>query len=129
MGNSKRIACSYADLPNSTKIGRKILFADGGVSSIVKKIDGNIVTVEILNDGKLGSRKNMCLPGAVITLPTITDYDKHDIIDFGLKNKVDYIAVSFARYKKDLDDLRKMMIEKDPEHGARVQLVSKIENH
>ncbi len=92
----------------------------------MKKIENGIVTVEVLNDGKLGSKKNMCLPGAVITLPTITEYDKYDIIDFGLKHKVDFIAVSFARYKSDLDNLRRMMIEKDPELGARIQLVSKI---
>lgn len=71
----------------------------------------------------------MCLPGAVITLPTIGPADEDDIINFGLKHKVDYIAVSFARYKKDLDNLRKLLVEKDPEHGPFVQLVSKIENH
>ena len=90
------------------------MIADGGISTTVKKISDGIVTVEVLNDGKIGSRKNMCLPGCTIKLPTITDYDEHDIIDFGLKYKVDYIAVSFARYKKDLDDLRAMLIAKDP---------------
>lgn len=86
------------------------MIADGGISTRVTKIDGNIVTVEVLNEGKIGSKKNMCLPGAVITLPTIGPEDENDIINFGLKHKVDYIAVSFARYKKDLDNLRKMMI-------------------
>lgn len=50
-------------------------------------------------------------------------------MEYGLKHKVNYIAVSFARYKKDLDDLRKLIVEKDPEHGPYVQLISKIENH
>ena len=84
------------------------------------------MTVEVLNDGKIGSRKNMCLPGCTVNLPTITDYDEVDIVDFGLKYKVDYIAVSFARYKKDLENLRKYLIKKDPEHGPNIQLVSKI---
>jgi pyruvate kinase len=110
-------------------VGRKILIADGGISAVVKKIENDIVTVEVLNDGKIGSKKNMCLPGAVITLPTIGPGDEEDIIGFGLKHKVDYIAVSFARYKSDLDNLRKLLIEKDPEHGPYVQLISKIENH
>lgn len=70
----------------------------------------------------------MCLPGAVIKLPTIGPEDEIDIIDFGIKHKVDYIAVSFARYKKDLDDLRKLLIEKDPVHGKFIQLISKIQN-
>lgn len=71
----------------------------------------------------------MCLPGCTVTLPTIGPNDEEDIINFGLKHKVNYIAVSFARYKKDLDNLRKMLIEKDPDHGPYVQLISKIENH
>lgn len=62
------------------KVGNKVLFADGGISSIVKKVDNGIVTVEISNDGKLGNKKNMCLPGVKITVPTIEDYDRHDII-------------------------------------------------
>ena len=68
----------------------------------------------------------MCLPGCQVTLPTIGPSDEDDIINFGLKHKVNYIAVSFARYKKDLDNLRKMIIEKDPEHGPYIQLISKI---
>ena len=82
-----------------------------------------------MNDGKLGSKKNMCLPGVPITLPTICDYDQYDIVQFGLKHKVDYIAVSFARYLKDLTGLRAYLKAKDPEHGPNVHLISKIENH
>ncbi len=102
------------------------MFADGNISSVVKKIENGLVTVQVLNDGKLGSKKNMCLPGCPITLPTINSYDEYDIVEFGLKRKVDYIAVSFSRFKKDLTDLRRYMIEKDPVHGPNVHLISKI---
>lgn len=91
-----------------------ILIADGGISTQVVKIQNNIVTVEVLNHGKIGSKKNMCLPGCVINLPTIGEVDKNDIINFGVVNKIDFIAISFARYKKDLDDLRKLLVQKDP---------------
>lgn len=70
----------------------------------------------------------MCLPGSVINLPTIGPNDENDIVNFGVKHNVDFIAVSFARYKKDLDNLRKLLIEKDPENGKYIQLISKIEN-
>lgn len=96
---------------------------------MVKKIEDGIVTVQILNDGKLGNKKNMCLPGVKITLPTIGTYDEYDIVEFGLKDKVDYIAVSFARYGTDLTKLRQYLAEKDPEHGPNIHLISKIENH
>jgi pyruvate kinase len=129
MGTTKRIACSYDNLCESAKVGKKILFADGSVSSVIKKIENGIVTVHVLNDGKLGSKKNMCLPGVPITLPTIGTYDEYDIVEFGLKHKVDYIAVSFARYLTDLTKLREYLIAKDPIHGPNIHLISKIENH
>ena len=106
-----------------------MLFADGGVSSVVRKVENGIVTVEILNDGKLGNKKNMCLPGVHIDLPTIGEYDMLDIVDFGLKNKVDYIAVSFSRTREDLVKLREYICAKDPVHGPNIHLISKIENH
>lgn len=113
----------------STAVGKKILLADGGISTQVVKIDRDIVTTEVLNDGKIGSRKNMALPGATIKLPTITKTDEHDAINFGLKHKVNFMAVSFARQKKDIDYLRKILHDNDPVHAPYVQIISKIENH
>lgn len=114
MGTNERIACSYKDLNTSVSVGSKILIADGTISTIVEHTDEQIVRVKVLNNGKIGSRKNMCLPGSVINLPTIGPNDENDIVNFGVKHNVDFIAVSFARYKKDLDNLRKLLIEKDP---------------
>ena len=51
----------------------------------------------------------MCLPGAVINLPTITKTDENDALNFGLKHRVNFMAVSFARQKKDIDYLRKIL--------------------
>ena len=82
-----------------------------------------------MNDGKIGEKKNMCLPGGAITLDTITEVDKIDIVNFGLKYQVDQIAVSFARRGKDLSDLRRMLVDLDPTHGPNVDLIAKIENH
>ncbi len=39
----------------------------------------------------------MNLPGAVVDLPTLTDKDKSDIIDFGIPQGIDFIAASFVR--------------------------------
>lgn len=126
LGNEKRIACSYHNLARTTAVGKKILIADGTVIGTVKAIQSGIVTIEVMNDGKIGEKKNMCLPGGSITLDTITEVDKIDIVNFGLKYQVDQIAVSFARRGKDLTDLRRMLIELDPSHGPNVDLVAKI---
>ncbi len=39
----------------------------------------------------------MNLPGAVVDLPTLTDKDKSDIVDFGIPQGIDFVAASFVR--------------------------------
>lgn len=38
LGTNRRIACSYQDLVKSAVVGKKVLFADGGISSVIKKV-------------------------------------------------------------------------------------------
>jgi pyruvate kinase len=113
-------------LTKSTGVGKIILIADGTIKGIVRSIVKGIVTIEIVSDGKLGQKKNMCLPGCKINLPTITELDKIDIAEFGIKYQIDMIAVSFTRRGKDLIDLRNFLIQKDPVHGPNIHLISKI---
>ena len=39
----------------------------------------------------------MNLPGAIVDLPTLTEKDEIDLVEFGIKNSVDMIAASFVR--------------------------------
>ncbi len=39
----------------------------------------------------------MNLPSAVVDLPTLTDKDKDDIVNFGIPQGIDFIAASFVR--------------------------------
>ena len=45
----------------------------------------------------MGERKNVNIPGAHIEIDTITEKDRNDIVNFGVKHDVDFIALSFAR--------------------------------
>jgi pyruvate kinase len=49
------------------------------------------------NSAKIGEKKNMNLPGAIIDLPVLTEKDETDLIDFGLKQGIDMVAASFVR--------------------------------
>ncbi len=70
----------------------------------------------------------MCLPGCEVLLPTINKYDQWDILEFGVKHKVEFIAVSFARFKKDIQYIRQIISKVDPDYAQKVQIISKIEN-
>jgi pyruvate kinase len=66
----------------------------------------------------------MNLPGVIVDLPTLTDKDKVDLIEWGVKNQVDFIAASFVRKGEDLDNIRAVL----GEEGASINIISKIEN-
>lgn len=73
----------------------------------------------------MGERKNVNLPGIVVDLPTLTDKDKEDILQWGVPNNIDMIALSFVRKGSDLVNVRKVL----GPHAKRIKLMSKVCMH
>jgi pyruvate kinase len=67
----------------------------------------------------------MNLPGVVVDLPTLTDKDVDDIVNWGIKNDIDLIAASFVRKASDVTHIRKILAENG---GSGIKIISKIEN-
>jgi pyruvate kinase len=93
-GNKNLIAVSYASLAKDVVPGSKILCADGSITFTVLSCDVEKGTVQVKceNSAKLGERKNMNLPGVNVDLPTITEKDRNDIINWGVKNQARSIS-------------------------------------
>jgi pyruvate kinase len=66
----------------------------------------------------------MNLPGAIVDLPTLTPKDCDDLVNFGVKYGVDFIAASFVRKGSDIDYIREVL----GEQGANIKIIAKIEN-
>lgn len=71
-----------------------------------------------------GERKNMNLPGVIVDLPTVTDQDIDDIVNFGVRYGVDMIAASFVRKASDIDVIRNVL----GPAGKHIKIIAKIEN-
>ena len=67
----------------------------------------------------------MNLPGVNIDLPTVTEKDEDDIVNFGLKKGVDFIALSFCRKAEDIEYVRDLLGPR----GSHIKIIAKIENH
>lgn len=67
----------------------------------------------------------MNLPGAIVDLPTLTEKDENDLIEFGVKQNVDFIAASFVRKASDVEYIRSVI---GPENAKKIHIISKIEN-
>ena len=123
-GDKNTIACSYKALPQTVHVGSVIFVADGSLTCEVSEIHDDHVIVICKNGCKIGERKNMNLPGAIVDLPTLTPKDEKDLVDFGLTHDIDFIAASFVRKASDIAYIRKVLGPK----GDKIHIISKIEN-
>merc|ERR550514_290525 len=125
-GDSTCFACTYQALPTSVAPGNQILMADGSVVLEVKQCspaEGSVDCI-VMNNAKIGERKNMNLPGVDVDLPVLGEKDKDDILNFGIPQGVNYIAASFVQCGKDVDDIRELLGRR----GRHIKIISKIEN-
>ncbi|MDE5949035.1 MAG: pyruvate kinase, partial [Prevotella sp.] len=67
------INLTYANFANDVHEGDHILFDDGAIDMKVIGINGPAVIAQVQNDGKLGSRKSVNVPGVHIDLPSLTE--------------------------------------------------------
>ena len=126
-GDKNKLACSYPALASSVNPGQSILVADGSLVLTVLSCDelAGEITCRVENNAGIGERKNMNLPGVVVDLPTLTEKDIDDIVNFGVKNNVDFIAASFVRKASDVTAIRKILADSGGQH---IKIICKIEN-
>jgi len=123
-GDSTCIALTYEQLPTSVKPGNTILMADGSLSLKVKECGSDWVMTEVMNNCKLGERKNCNLPGVKVDLPVLQEKDKNDLINFGIPQGVDFVAASFVQSADDVKLIRQTLGIR----GRSIKIISKIEN-
>lgn len=117
------IAVSYKDIVKDLSVGCDLLFDDGEIDvKVIEKHDDGLIC-EILNDGKLGSRKSVNVPGVRINLPSLTPKDIHNI-ELAVKHNVDFIAHSFVRNKQDVLDVQAIL----DKYNSDIKIIAKIEN-
>ena len=93
MGDSTRVSVSYKNLTNDVEVGKRLLIDDGLIELLIKEIKGTEIICTVLNGGYVSDRKGLNLPGAILSMPYISEIDKQDIL-FGIKMGYDYLAAS-----------------------------------
>jgi len=102
------VAVSYPFFVRDLHVGDDILFDDGEIELKVAGKDEQYLYCNVLNDGELGSRKSVNVPGVRINLPSLSARDKENIL-FAIENNLDFIAHSFVRNKQDILDIQQIL--------------------
>lgn len=117
------VCVSYPSFVNDLGVGKRILFDDGELEFLVVEKHEDYLLVEVQNDGKLGSRKSVNVPGVRVNLPSLTEKDKSNIL-LAIEEDIDFIAHSFVRNKHDVLAVQEILNE----HHSDIKIIAKIEN-
>ncbi|UAJ65309.1 pyruvate kinase [Candidatus Schneideria nysicola] len=121
-GNQNVVGIDYKDLPNNVMPGDILLLDDGRIRLKVIKVTGMKIYSEVLIGGVLSNNKGINKLGGGLSITTLTDKDKMDILT-ATKIGVDYLAISFPRTGEDVHYARQIIIDA----GSSAKIVSKFE--
>lgn len=123
-GTAERVYMNYKEFPSDVNPGEKILLDDGKLIFEALETNGTTeVKCKVLQGGPLKSKKGVNLPNTKVSLPALTKKDIKDAL-FAIENEVDWIALSFVRTPKDLEELQDLITK----HSSyKIPIVAKIE--
>jgi pyruvate kinase len=121
-GDETRFSSNYPILSKEVKAGDRILISDGEIELQVVGATASEVIATVIHGGELGSRKGINLPGALVSIPSITEKDRADL-KFGIECGVELVAQSFVRRAEDCKQARELIRR----FGGDARLIAKIE--
>lgn len=122
IGNKDIVSISYKNLDKKINKNDLILLDDGKIKLRVVDIKDKSIITKIIIGGELSNNKGVNIIGKNLSIPSLTDKDKEDI-DFGIKERVDFIALSFVKTKDDIIELKDILKRKN----YQIPVVAKIE--
>ena len=104
-GHNRFIPTTYNNLVSDCRDGAGILFDDGLIVARALERVKSVYKIKIETGGVLKSNKGINMPDCQISAPSLTERDREDLM-FGLKEGVDFFALSFVKNRSDVDEIK-----------------------
>ncbi|XP_074564790.1 pyruvate kinase 1, cytosolic-like [Curcuma longa] len=121
---------SKAVTPGDTIFIGQYLFTGSETTSVwleVSELKGDDVVCTIKNSATLaGSLFTLHVSQIHISLPTLTEADKKAISTWGVRNKIDFLSLSYTRHAEDVREARKFLSKLGD--LSQTQIFAKIES-
>jgi len=123
-GDVQRVSVSYGNLPQDVAVGKRLYLADGTIAlRILDKNQTDIyTTVEV--GGDLRPTQGINYPDGSLNIESVQERDL-EFLAFGVKQGVDYVAVSFVRTADDINRVKSFIKERN----GFARVLAKIEKH
>ncbi|AHH10517.1 pyruvate kinase [Borrelia coriaceae] len=124
INESNSLQTNYDGFVNEVPNGSKILIDDGELEMIVIEKLADRLICEVKNDGQIKNKKSINTPGISLKLQSVTEKDK-GFIELAAKQNIDFIAHSFVRHAKDIQDVKDIL---NTAGNPDVKIIAKVEN-
>lgn len=98
------------EMIDEARPGHRVMLDDGNVTLICTGSQPYRMICEVIEGGMITSKKGINLPDTQLTIPALTEWD-HQCIEFAVRERVDYLALSFVRSAADIRLLKKRLAE------------------
>jgi pyruvate kinase len=123
-GTAERASITHPEYLRDLRAGDEIWMDDGMIQLRVESTSADEVRCRVVVGGRISDHKGLSLPRVTFPVSCLTTKDREDL-RFGLRQGVDYVAVSFVRSAADIDEVRAFLREQ----GADLPIVAKLERH
>ena len=97
MGTAERATISYKNLKNDINVGKTILIDDGLIEMTVEEIKGEDIVCKVINGGFVSNHKGVNVPGAILSMPYISEVDLAGIMvrrgDMGVEIPLEEVPI------------------------------------
>ena len=120
MGNERGVSLDYAGRLGRIQPPQMIYVSDGNIHLKVTRSSEDHLETIVTQEGVLGERKGVNIPGAHLEFPSISQKDLEDL-RFTIRHRLDYVAQSFVRSALDVLEIKRRI-------GGRSRVIAKIES-
>ncbi len=121
-GDDGLLPVNLPELPHDVRRGDTVLLADGTLVLKVESSHSTEIKCRVKIGGMLETGKGLVVPSRHVSAPFITEAMRQDI-QFAIKLRPDYIALSFVADATDINSVKTILCESK----AEIPIVSKIE--
>jgi pyruvate kinase len=121
-GDEQVIPVNLPTLTQDVRVGDSVLLDDGAMKLRVVETQGTEIRCKVMVGGILKEGRGLVVPGMQISSPFITNTLRECIL-FAIKQRPDYLALSFVNNDKDITSVRAILRQSN----ADIPIIAKIE--
>ena len=122
--NNTQFSVNYENMLDEINVDDELLLSDGVVVLKVSEMHNDYALLEVIVGGEIKSNQTIHIKNKAFKMPFVSKKD-YDGIIYGIKNNIDFLALSYVRSEQDVLEVADILIENGNNH---INIISKIEN-